>query len=73
MILRTGGAGEWNWAEPGSESENRPALFEFTEGAHTIRIAPRSRGFKLDRLVLYMEDRKARALSLATPQSEYHP
>ena len=73
LTLRTGGAGAWNWAEPGGAPESRPAAFDLTEGRHTIRIAPRSRGFKLDRLALFLEGREARALALTTPQSEYHP
>ncbi len=70
--------GEWGWtgsAYPGDRtpSENRPMTFELREGKHTLWLASRSRNFKIDRIVLYQEDRKSRALDPATPQSQYHP
>ncbi|MCI0624966.1 MAG: hypothetical protein L0387_25555 [Acidobacteria bacterium] len=47
--------------------------FELGQGKHTLWLAARSRNFKIDRIVLYQEDRKARALDPETPQSQYHP
>jgi arylsulfatase A-like enzyme len=69
--------GEWSWTtaagNPEQESAGRSSLtFDLQEGKHTLWIAPRSRSFKVDRLVFYQEDRTARALDPVTPQSDFH-
>ncbi len=66
--------GQWNWVGPAAAQDQTVTLaFDLSEGKHHISIAPRARGFKLDRLVLYQADRRTRATDPATPQSEYHP
>jgi hypothetical protein len=81
MILRTSSSqriGEWGWTGSAyspdqTPSQSRAMTLELGQGKHTLWLASHSRNFKIDRIVLYQEDRRARALDLTVPQSPYHP
>jgi arylsulfatase A-like enzyme len=68
--------GAWTWATIhlafGGETSTA-AVFQLQERHNTISIAPRSANVKIDRVVLFQSDRRAKALNLSTPVSDYHP
>lgn len=68
--------GKWQWIEqlrPAEKSDYAPARFQLAERGNILWIAPRSQNIKIDRIVLYQEDQKEKAMDLKTPISDYHP
>jgi arylsulfatase A-like enzyme len=68
--------GEWTWATIQSSEEGERAstpAFALRERGNEIWIAPRRANLKIDRLVLFQSDRRAKALDMATPVSAFHP
>ena len=68
--------GQWGWIDSFSDAKTGQSVsptFVFDEKRNDIRIAPRSSNLKIDRVVAFEEDREAKAKSLTTPVSPFHP
>lgn len=65
----------WKW---GARFDHHPlgkpeAFYELDPGLHTLRLSGRSHGFHVDRVVLFLGERKAAAHDLATPETRGIP
>lgn len=68
--------GEWIWVDPfANEIAAAGSGFEVSldERGNEFAIAPAARNLKVDRVVIYQEDRVGRALNPSTPPSAFHP
>ena len=68
--------GQWVWVDPFSGAvaqAGRGAELPLVERGNEFAIAPASRNFKIDRVVVYQEDRVNQALNPLTARSELHP
>ena len=69
-------AAVWHWIDdlidPATD-RRIPSRFEFSEKRNNVWIAPRTMNLKIDRVVVYEDDQRAKATDLLTPVSPFHP
>jgi hypothetical protein len=69
-------AGQWIWVDPLSSiaaQGQAPGTISLRERDNDFWIAPADANLKIDRIVIYQEDRASQALDPQTPVSEFHP
>jgi arylsulfatase A-like enzyme len=67
-------SGTWIWVNPldASASIDGQSTMMLSERGNDFWIAPGDANVKIDRIVIYQQDQKARALDPQTPVSEFH-
>lgn len=62
----------WRWPLAG-EAGLMEAPFDLARGDYVLEVAPRSDNLKLDKIILYREDRDGEMVKKELPESEYTP